>query len=456
MPRFRRAPLPGVVVLLVLSLAACSGKLSKQPGLTDAGLFALGEQKAKQKKYGDAAEAFQVLVERFPTSPLAARAQFALAENRIANGDNVEAEVALDDFLRLYPADPKVPDALLMKGRLLSRQVLSPGRDQSKTVEAIKAYEAFLAKAPNSPHAAEARAKVLELRDRLALHEVAVVSHYLKRKRYESAEVRARRALASYPDVEATPQLLSLLAVALQKEGKKEDAAQVRASLAEKYPDAGKKGWFTLPQIAMPGFLGSPFRGRKQRYEITLQPLYVASKSIDVEGGSSLELDPGIGLGVGFGYNFTGKFALHVDGSWVRSNYQAKIATSTGGTFGTTAVDGTLDNFAIALNLNYYFLEGPLTPFVTGGIGWTFIDSNIPSGPPQGVCWYDPWWGYTCASYQNTYTTNAFSYNLGLGGRWDLTSSFFVRGSVGWQWLNLGRPGTTDFLGGRLDLGYMF
>jgi len=33
---------------------------------------------------------------------------------------------------------------------------------------------------------------------------------------------------------------------------------------------------------------------------------------------------------------------------------------------------------------------------------------------------------------------------------------FFLRGSVGWQWVDLGRAGTTDFMGGRLDLGYMF
>ena len=91
-----------------------------------------------------------------------------------------------------------------------------------------------------------------------------------------------------------------------------------------------------------------------------------------------------------------------------------------------------------------------------GGIGWTFVDSNIPSGPPEGVCWWDPWYGYVCTAYQNTYTKNYFSYNLGLGARWDVYPGFFLRGSVGWQWMDLGKAGTTDFMGGRLDLGYMF
>jgi outer membrane assembly lipoprotein YfiO len=235
----RLFPAFGVVLSLLFLSTGCSEKLSRQTGLTDAGLFALGQQKAEQKKYGAAAEAFQVLIERFPTSPLAPRAQFALAANRVANKDDVEAEVALDDFLRLYPADPKVPDALLMKGRLLFSQILAPGRDQTKTVEAIKAYRQFLEKAPGSPQAAEAEARIRELRNHLALHEEAVISHYLNRKRYESAEARARRAVESFPDVKATPELLSLLARALEKEGKKEEAAQVQKSLTEKFPAHG-------------------------------------------------------------------------------------------------------------------------------------------------------------------------------------------------------------------------
>ncbi len=454
MPRPRRVPLAGVALVLVLSLSACSQKLSKQTGLTDAGLFALGQKKAEEKKYGAAAEAFQTLIERFPMSPLAPQAQFALAVNRIANKDDVEAEVALDDFLRLYPADPKVPDALLMKGRLLYRQVLAPERDQTKTEEAIKAYQQFLARAPASAAAPEAAARVRELRNRLALHEVAVVSHYMNRKLYASAEVRAHRAVQTYPDVDATPTLLSLRAQALEKEGKKEEAAQVRATLAAKYPDAEKKKSF-FSGIVPASIRMSPYRGRKGRYEITVQPRYAASKNIDA-GDSTIELDSGLGLGLGVGYNLTDRFALHLDGSWVRSDYQAKIATSSGGIAGRTTASGTLDVATVALNLSYYFLDGPLTPFVMGGIGWTFVDSNIPSGPPEGVCWSDPWYGYICTSYQNTYTRDYFSYNLGLGARWDVTSSFFVRGSLGWQWVDLGTPGTTDFLGGRLDLGYIY
>jgi outer membrane protein assembly factor BamD len=220
--------------LILLFSSGCSEKLSRQTGLTDAGLFARGQQHAERKKFGAAAEAFQLLIERFPSSPLAVRAQFGLATSRMANKEEAEAEVAFDDFLRLYPADPKVPDALFMKGNLLSRQVLAPDRDQGKTREAIKAYTLFLEREKDSPRADEASGRIRELRNRLARHEAAVVKHFLTRKKYDSAEARARRGVAAYPDVPATPELLSMLVQALEKQGKKGEAETFRKTLAEK------------------------------------------------------------------------------------------------------------------------------------------------------------------------------------------------------------------------------
>ena len=230
----------GAAIILLFS-SGCSEKLSRQTGLTDAGLFARGQKQAERKKHKAASETYQVLLERFPTSPLAAQAQFGLASGRMANRDEAEAEVAFDDFLRLYPADPYVPDALFMKGTLLSRQSLPPGRDQGKTLEAIKAYTLFLEREPASPRAQQASGKIRELRNRLALHEANVVDHFLTRKRFDSAEARARRAVAAYPDVPAAPRLLSLLALSLEKQGKREEAETFRKTLAEKYPEHGGK-----------------------------------------------------------------------------------------------------------------------------------------------------------------------------------------------------------------------
>jgi outer membrane protein assembly factor BamD len=128
-----------------------------------------------------------------------------------------------------------------MKGDLLSRQVLSPGRDQGKTREAIKAYTLFLEREPGTPRAREISGKLLALRNRLALHEANVVKHFLSRKKYDSAEARARWAVAAYPDVPVATTLLTLLVQALDKQGKKDEAETFRKTLAEKFTEHGGK-----------------------------------------------------------------------------------------------------------------------------------------------------------------------------------------------------------------------
>lgn len=240
MRRMRFFLATGAALILLFS-SGCSEKLSRQTGLTDADLFARGQKQAERKNYKAASESFQVLLERFPTSPLAARAQFGLASNRMAGKEEIEAEVAFDDFLRLYPADPKVPDALFMKGDLLSRQVLSPGRDQGKTREAIKAYTLFLEREPGTPRSREISGKILGLRNRLALHEANVVKFFLNRKMYDSAEARARSAVAAYPDVPVATTLLTLVVQALEKQGKRDEAETFRKKLAGRYTEYGGK-----------------------------------------------------------------------------------------------------------------------------------------------------------------------------------------------------------------------
>ena len=187
MPRPFRALVPATAMILLLLSLGCSEKLAKQKGLTDADLMARGQQKSDQKKFADAAEAYQMLLERFPNSPLAPRAQFGLASSRMNLQEFIEAEVAFDDFLRLYPADPKVPDALFLKGELLQRQIQEVGRSQDKTRESIDTYKRFLEKEPDTPRSAEAASRIKEMRKRLVLQEETVVSHLLSRKLYESA-----------------------------------------------------------------------------------------------------------------------------------------------------------------------------------------------------------------------------------------------------------------------------
>jgi len=200
-----------------------------------------------------------------------------------------------------------------------------------------------------------------------------------------------------------------------------------------------------------------PFRGRAGRWEFMLEPQYVGSTTVDMTGGTKIDVSDDLGFGFGFGYNFTGNVAMHLNTNWTFANYKATIATVDRATNapGTATTSGTLDTGTVALDLTYYLLKGPVTPFLVGGAGWTMVDSNIKSGPSQDYCYWDPWYGYVCDSYHDTYAKDFFSYNVGVGMRWDVVPGFFLRGTVGMQWLDTDN-GTVDTTGGRVDIGFMF
>lgn len=229
-----RAWVAAATIIFCLLPLGCSKKLANQKNLSETALFARGQQMEQQKKHEKAAEAFRLLVERFPNSPLAPQGQFGLASNLMAIKKNTEAEAAFDDFLRLYPANPKVADALLLKGDLLNQQILPPGLFQEKTRESIETYKQFLEKEKDTPRAETAVSKIRKLRDHLFLHEEKIVSHLISRKKYESAELRAKRTLEEYPDATQTAKLQSMLAQALKKQGKNDDAEQAPKSHDQK------------------------------------------------------------------------------------------------------------------------------------------------------------------------------------------------------------------------------
>jgi hypothetical protein len=118
-------------------------------------------------------------------------------------------------------------------------------------------------------------------------------------------------------------------------------------------------------------------------------------------------------------------------------------------------LDYGLDKYAHAFNATWHWFDGPLTPFLQGGIGYMKIDSNIPSQPPQTGCWWDPWWGWICDTQWRTYDTSEFFYNVGIGLRWDVNGALFLRGSYNREWVGLD-SGDVEFDTLSIDFGLMF
>jgi len=195
-------------------------------------------------------------------------------------------------------------------------------------------------------------------------------------------------------------------------------------------------------------------RGNKS--EFYLSPVFTDGKNYSFDGGSSAQTDTGFGFTMGYAFNFDQHKALGVEVSWSDVDYRATVQPGIGNGNASSDIRGTLETWTVRFLGNYYFMEGNFTPFVTGGLGWTYIDTNIPTGLPQNICWYYPWYGSYCGTYVPTATSTKFSYNAGLGLRMELGKGF-VRALVNQQWMDFGGSyGSDSVTQYRIDFGVKF
>ena len=157
---------------------------------------------------------------------------------------------------------------------------------------------------------------------------------------------------------------------------------------------------------------------REVGWEFGGELIYQDSADFESDGGSSASLDSDIGLALTFGYRLSERLELTFGLDWNNIDYTADIVAEDvplvpDGTI--IGVDGELESFTPRVGVNFNFMEGPFTPYVSGMIGYAFIDTNIPDGPPSTGCYWDPWYGQICGTWQDTRSTEEFTYGRGSG-----------------------------------------
>jgi len=158
-----------------------------------------------------------------------------------------------------------------------------------------------------------------------------------------------------------------------------------------------------------------------------------------------------VGWGFGFGYNLDEHLNLGLAFNWRSINYQA-TAVDADDPSRVVHYGSRLDISTLGLTGDWNILPGGLTPYIHGELAWMIVDTNI-FADWGSSCWWDPWWGYRCGGVPVHYGKNTGAYTLGLGGRFHVTNSFFVR--VGYEhiWLGIDTVDGSDML--RIDLGLM-
>lgn len=192
---------------------------------------------------------------------------------------------------------------------------------------------------------------------------------------------------------------------------------------------------------------------RDGKWEASLEVLNSQSTDVSGENGSALALDSDLGWGFSLGYNVNSHLLVNFEFSSLSPDYTASLIEDDGDVYD---IEHKMDVYQSQFNVVYNFMAQQFTPFVQAGAGWSYVDSNIADGPPNSVCWWDPWWGYVCDYYQNTYDDTRFSYNVAAGVRYELDNSMFFRASYQQMWIDLSNSEDLSMGIFHLEIGSIF
>ena len=191
---------------------------------------------------------------------------------------------------------------------------------------------------------------------------------------------------------------------------------------------------------------------REDYWEMGFSVLDLSDVNASGLNGSALDVNGTTGFGFSGAYNFSERLALGLDLNYANPSYRATLVPDGSGE--PEVIRAKLDTSTVQFKGIFNLLEADFTPFVELGIGWTYLDSNIVSGISGPTCWWDPWWGYICNNYYDTYSETRTSLSYALGVRWDINSDYVFRAS--WGVLDIDTDRSEDIEVDTLQLTFMW
>jgi outer membrane protein assembly factor BamD len=194
-----------VVSLLALLGGACAsrqGRVAANTPQPDKFLFDRGSDALNRKRWVSAREYFRQLVDNYPQSQYRPDAKLGLGDTYLGEDTTESVILAVNEYreyLTFYPTGRRVDYAQYKLGMAHFAQMLGPQRDQTQTREAIKEFETFVERFPNSPLTVEGKKKLRESRDRLADSEYAVGLFYWRTRWYPGSIDRFKALLKEDP-----------------------------------------------------------------------------------------------------------------------------------------------------------------------------------------------------------------------------------------------------------------
>jgi len=227
-----------VLLSVATTLAGCASKFQPRNFANPDALFRAALAEFEKRNWDNAQLGFEQL-----TSDLSARDQllapayFYLALTHEEQKEFLLAAQAYERVVDGFPSDSLAPRAMLGAGRSYQRLWRRPTLDPEYGERAQATFRALLGSYPDAKEAEEATARILELDEWFALKAYLIGMHYVKvRGAYDSGILYFKDVVTNFPDTKVARDAWLRLHEMYTKKRWKDDAAETCASIWKMYP----------------------------------------------------------------------------------------------------------------------------------------------------------------------------------------------------------------------------
>ncbi|MCP4288995.1 MAG: outer membrane protein assembly factor BamD [Gammaproteobacteria bacterium] len=206
---------------------------------------------------------YETLESRYPFGQYAIQAQLDIGYAHYKDGKPEEAIAAINRFIKLHPRNPHVDYAYYLKGLVNFNRNLgfiqrfvptdTSQRDQVSALSSFNDFAELARRFPESEYSADARQRMVYLRNNLAMSEIHVARYYIKRGAYLAAANRCVTVIEKYQRTPAVEEALEIMEVAYEKLGMDNLAEDARRVLA----DNQARGTLDIPEVEVEESYGS-------------------------------------------------------------------------------------------------------------------------------------------------------------------------------------------------------
>jgi outer membrane protein assembly factor BamD len=236
---------------LLLNFSGCSSLAELQEVNWPADrLYLKAKEELEAGGYDTAIKYYELLEARHPFGKYAQQAQLDVIYAYYKFNEPDSAIVAADRFIKLYPRHAHVDYAYYLKGLvnfernqgMLARllKLDRSQREQSTTMQSFQYFSELVTRFPDSKYSADARQRMVYLRNMLAEYELHVAKFYMKRGAYVAAANRASNVIKSYQRTPAIPDALVTLTKAYKIMGLNDLSESALKVLKLNYPNHEK------------------------------------------------------------------------------------------------------------------------------------------------------------------------------------------------------------------------